>query len=93
MPLFCLKKNTGKPDAKLTRNTTDHDKRGIAKCYLDVAVNSPHPVRDIEDLRFPLSLAAVDCSDRFIFVDHEVNAHWLKIHSDGIAGPDYPDGP
>ena len=53
LPLLCLKMNTRTPRGLPTGNTSDCNSVDIAKCYPDVAVNSPHPVRDIGDLRFP----------------------------------------
>ena len=92
MPFFCRKINTAPTRSPPTPNTSHCEIQVIAECYPDVAVNSPHPVRDIGEFRFPKNLlTAVDGLDRFVIVDLKVHAIGPKIHCDGIAGADHTD--
>ena len=59
MPFFRHEINTGSPQALPTGNTSQSDKYPIAKSYLDVTVNSPHPVRGIEDFSLSILLKSL----------------------------------
>ncbi|MFT6944772.1 MAG: hypothetical protein ACJAUW_001349 [Yoonia sp.] len=87
MPCLRHEINTWLPHGEPNGNTSGPDNNGIAKCYLDVAVNSPHPVRDIGDFRIPQKLPAGNRRDGFILGYHEIDTFLTEIHRNCLVWP------